>query len=82
MSLSSRSESCSSQIQGFGAPGYSGERARGIGRSSSRKAPKHPALRYPQPASMSLTEDSQVDERVGDASAVTFAEEEETASIT
>jgi hypothetical protein len=44
------------------------------------KSPKHPAL-LSSLSSMSLTEDSQVGERVGDASAVTFAEKEEAASI-
>lgn len=47
---------------------------------SSTEAPKHPAL-LSSPFGMSPTEDSRVGERVGDASAVTFAEEEEAASI-
>lgn len=44
------------------------------------KAPKHPAL-LSSPSGLCLSEDSQVGERVGDASAVAFAGEEEAASI-
>lgn len=46
----------------------------------SVKAPKHPAL-LSSPSGMSFSEDSQVGERVGDASAMTFTGEEEAASI-
>lgn len=46
---------------------------------SSTKAPKHQLCLFPP--GMSLTEDSQVGERVGEASVVTFADEEEAASV-
>lgn len=51
------------------------------GRAEQYEGPsKHPALPS-SPSNPFLTENSQVGERVGDASAVTFAEEEEAASI-
>lgn len=47
---------------------------------SSMKALKHSTLFSP-PSGMCLTEDSRVGDRAGDGSVVTFAEEDEAASL-
>lgn len=57
-----------------------GRKVQGQEDQRSTKAPKYSAL-FLSPSSLSLTEDSQVGERVGDGAAVTFAEEDEAASI-
>lgn len=80
MSWSSSSGSCSSQILASVSQDKVGRRhSHGWEEQSSTKAPKHQLCLFPP--GMSLTEDSQVGERVGEASAVTFADEEEAASV-